>query len=228
MSVAILLLFCTIGVSVALYYQQHPQKNTELSSSTIPVDKGGTGCTSISELKKKLNIQSLLPVSGGGTGVSNINSLKSLLGLDPNVIQPLLYASGNSEDAKLVNPTMFYDVLRNTYTINGFYTQQTSGVEIWGILKGSIVSANQKKIQGKLPFPVDPAAYTAVGSVLSCWAGTSTDDSTDWVASPGKGFIVQQTNGSVYIYVNFDFGTSPASVGGNIIVTYMVKMFNHS
>lgn len=222
-----LVVVCLAGVSVSLFYQFfHKSSSTdETTPSVLPINQGGTGVSTLTELKKKLNIQDLVPVSGGGTGVSNLSSLKNALGLDPDVLQPLSYASGNVEDAKLVNPTMFYDVFGNTYVMSGFYTKQTSSVEIWGTLEGAIVSTAQKRLQGKLPFPVNPASYRAMGSVLSCWAGGSKDDSTDWVLSPAKGFVVQQSNGSVYIYVYWDFGLTPATVGGKLVITFMVKLF---
>lgn len=220
--VGVWLLIITAAIAICMYYIFRP-KSGITNSDPLTVQKGGTGVSTIADLKTKLNVKEVTPVTQGGTGVTNMFALKSALGIAAGVQKPFNYNAGNATDAALINPTMFYDMLGNTYTITGYSTDQTNYVDVIGQIRGSI--ASQTAIQGKLPLPVDPSSRVAMGGIISCWAG-NTEDSTTWASSAANGWIVQQTNGSVYIYVKWNFSLLPAKSGNSMIVTYMVRLYS--
>lgn len=225
LGVWVLLLSTAVVICLYRSYNTNAATNT-VENDPLPIQRGGTGVTTIADLKAKLNVKDVASIAQGGTGVSNIYALKAALGIASGVQTPFSYAGpGNATDAALVNPTMFRDSFGNTYNITGYSTEQTTYVDIIGQIKGNIVSASQTALQGKLPFPVDPSSRVAIGGVIGCWAGRP-DDGATWAASAANGWIVQQTNGSVYIYVKWNFSLSPAVVGHSMIITYTVRLYS--
>lgn len=114
---------------------------TELETRVVPIEKGGTGATTVAEARKNLGLEStteVIPISQGGTGADNASGARTNLGLSTAVtgasikgnVITLTFADGTTKSLTTQGAAFMPNYGSYVQISTGDYTPTSNGIII--------------------------------------------------------------------------------------------------